>query len=244
MTFGAGSGSSSQSGGQGNIGSFSQPLQGGSGGNFFPGQQTQGNQGLGSTQGSFNADSGFPGNGSRRGGQGNGYQRSKNYVPRGGKTAYRAKSNPGQGGARTNANSQADAGRSKPCNGEGSTSNTGGGSADSIAESKKKAKKDSCYRCGSSGHFFFECTAVLCVYCEQVGHKPDDCHLLAAPKPQLILHGISDEKLMFFECPITKSYRPKLESTRLGLLSVTGGELTIPGIVMQLQRLVPVENFA
>jgi hypothetical protein len=49
---------------------------------------------------------------------------------------------------------------------------------------------------------------------------------------------------MFFECPITKSYRPKLESTRLGLLSVTGGELTIPGIVMQLQRLVSMENFA
>jgi hypothetical protein len=48
---------------------------------------------------------------------------------------------------------------------------------------------------------------------------------------------------MFFECPITKSYRPKLESTRLGLLSVTGGELSIPGIITQLQRLVPVENF-
>jgi hypothetical protein len=83
----------------------------------------------------------------------------------------------------------------------------------------------------------------LCDYCEQVGHKPEDCHLLSAPKPQLILHGISDEKLMFFECPITKSYRPKLESTRLGLLSVTGGELSIPGIIAQLQRLVPVENF-
>jgi hypothetical protein len=24
---------------------------------------------------------------------------------------------------------------------------------------------------------------VLCDYCEQVGHKPDDCHLLTAPKP-------------------------------------------------------------
>jgi hypothetical protein len=68
--------------------------------------------------------------------------------------------------------------------------------------------------------------------------------LLSAPKHQLILHGISDEKLMFFECPVTKSYRPKLESTRLGLLSVTGGELSIPTITAQLQRLVPVENFA
>jgi hypothetical protein len=243
MTFGAGSGSGPQLGRQGDLGSFNQ-LQGGSGGNFFPVQHTLGNQGMSPAQGSFNAGSGFPDNGPRRGGQGNGYQRSKNFVPRGGKTTYRAKTTSGQDSARTNANSQTDAGRSKSGNGEGSTSNTSGGSADSIAESKKKAKKDSCYRCGSSGHFFFECTAVLCVYCEQVGHKPDDCHLLAAPKPQLILHGISDEKLMFFECPITKSYRPKLESMRLGLLSVTRGELTIPGIVKQLQRLVPVENFA
>jgi hypothetical protein len=199
-----------------------------------------------SAQGNFNAGSGFPGNGPRRGGQGNGYQRSKNFNPRGGKTTYRAKNAPGQGSAGANANPQADVGRLalKSGNGEGSTSNAGSGCAESIAESKKKTKKDSCYRCGSTGHFFFECTAVLCVYCEQVGHKPDDCHLLSAPKSQLILHGISDEKLMFFECPITKSYRPKLESTRLGLLSVTGGELTIPGIVNQLQRLVPIENFA
>jgi hypothetical protein len=118
-----------------------------------------------------------------------------------------------------------------------------GGFIDTQAEGKKKAKNKSCYLCGSNGHLFFECTAFLCEYCEQVGHKPDDCHLLSAPKPQLILHGISDEKLMFFECPITKSYRPKLESTRLGILSVTGGELSIPDIIAQLQRLVPVENF-
>jgi hypothetical protein len=31
---------------------------------------------------------------------------------------------------------------------------------------------------------------------------------------------------------------------RLGLLSVIGGELSIPGIVTQLQRLAPIENFA
>jgi hypothetical protein len=58
-----------------------------------------------------------------------------------------------------------------------------GGIIDPQAEGKKKAKKESCYRCGSNGHLFFECTTVLCEYCEQVGHKPDDCHLLSAPKP-------------------------------------------------------------
>jgi hypothetical protein len=95
MTFGAGSGSSSQLGGQGNIGNFGQPPQGGGGGNFFPVQQAQGNQGLGSTQGNFNAGSGFPGNGPRRGGQGGGYQRPKNYIPRGGANLH-IEQNPSQ----------------------------------------------------------------------------------------------------------------------------------------------------
>jgi hypothetical protein len=108
---------------------------------------------------------------------------------------------------------------------------------------KKKVKQDTCRRCGITGHNFYECSAILCDYCEETGHKSEDCHLLSAPKPQLILHGIADEKLMFFECPVTKSSRPKLESNRLGLLSVTGGELSIPQIVTQLQRLIPMNNF-
>jgi hypothetical protein len=166
---------------------------------------------------------------------------------RGGRPNYRARGNTNQGGS--GSNSKDPAGFSgfdhkKANHGESSSTNVSGGNIENQPEGKKKAKKESCYRCGSNGHLFFECTAILCEYCEQVGHNPDDCHLLSAPKPQLILHGISDEKLMFFECPITKSYRPKLESTWLGLLSVTGGELSIPAITAQLQRLVPVENFS
>jgi hypothetical protein len=83
----------------------------------------------------------------------------------------------------------------------------------------------------------------LCDYCELPDHKSEDYPLLNAPKPQTIVHGYADEKLVFFECPVTRSYKPKLESTHIGILSVTGGELSIPQIVTQLQRLVPSEDF-
>jgi hypothetical protein len=84
---------------------------------------------------------------------------------------------------------------------------------------------------------------VLCDYCELADHKSDQCPLLNAPKPQLIVHGYADENLIFFECLVTKSYKPKMESTRIGILSVIGGDLTIPQIATQLRRLVPSEDF-
>jgi hypothetical protein len=93
-----------------------------------------------------------------------------------------------------------------------------------VAISNKKAKRENCYRCAKLGHFFFDCTAILCDYYELADNKSDDCPLLDAPKSQITVHGYVGEKLLFFECPITKSYKPKLESTRIGILSVTGGE--------------------
>jgi hypothetical protein len=109
--------------------------------------------------------------------------------------------------------------------------------------SNKKAKKENCYRCDKPRHHFFDCTAVLCDYCELADLKSENCPLLNAPKPQIIVHGYADEKLVFFECLITWSYKPKLESTRIGILSVTGGELYNPQIATQLRRLVPSEDF-
>jgi hypothetical protein len=54
---------------------------------------------------------------------------------------------------------------------------------------------------------------VLCDYCELADHKSDACQLLNAPKPQVIMYGHVDEKLVFFEFPATQTYRPKLESS-------------------------------
>ena len=41
----------------------------------------------------------------------------------------------------------------------------------------------------------------------------------------------------------TATYTPRLENYRLASLVVSKGELTIPRIILQLQRLVPAENF-
>ena len=43
--------------------------------------------------------------------------------------------------------------------------------------------------------------------------------------------------------PLTETYKPKLENVRLASVVVSEGELSIPQIVAQLQRLVPSEQF-
>lgn len=93
------------------------------------------------------------------------------------------------------------------------------------------------------GHFSKECTAVLCDNCEGNEHETDACPLLSAPKPQVVMHGIITEGLVFYESVSTMTYRPKIDSTRLARLSVTGGALSVPQVVTQLQRVVPSDDF-
>ena len=105
----------------------------------------------------------------------------------------------------------------------------------------KKGKR--CYRCGVAGHRSTDCKVDICVICDGPAHGERQCHLLTAPKPQIRVYGYGHEELIFFEYPCTASYKPKMENVRLASIVVTGGEMTIPGIVLQLQRLVPVDNF-
>ncbi|KAM0909453.1 hypothetical protein ACQ4PT_014786 [Festuca glaucescens] len=107
----------------------------------------------------------------------------------------------------------------------------------------KNTAKVKCHRCGIVGHFAIDCVTELCINCELPGHADDECPLLSAPQPHMIMYGIGEERLCFFELPCTKSYKPKMENTRMGSLAVTGGDMTIPQIVRQLQRLVPSEHF-
>ena len=91
-----------------------------------------------------------------------------------------------------------------------------------------------CYRCGNSGHVLAECTAALCDNCEGSDHISEKCHLLSAPKPQILIYGHAHDDLMFFGMNITDTYKPKAENTRLAMLSVTGGDMSIPQIIRQL----------
>ena len=76
-----------------------------------------------------------------------------------------------------------------------------------------------------------------------MGHDPEECHLLKGPKPQIEIYGHVHNDLTFFAMPITDTYRPKTENTRMGMVTVTGGEMTISQVTNQLQRVVPVEHF-
>ena len=62
-------------------------------------------------------------------------------------------------------------------------------------------------------------------------------------KPHVEIYGHAHDALTFYAMPLTDTYRPKTENTRLGSVSVEGGVMTIPQIVKQLQRLVPVDQF-
>jgi hypothetical protein len=112
-----------------------------------------------------------------------------------------------------------------------------------IAKKGKNLEKIKCNRCGLVGHIAYDCVEVLCDYCEHAGHANADCLLHLAPKPLMIMHGMVDDELCFFEMPCTGSYKPKMENSRSGRISVEGGVLTAQQIVSQLQRLVPVEDY-
>ena len=94
-----------------------------------------------------------------------------------------------------------------------------------------------------SGHKSVDCKVDICVICEGPAHGDRTCHLLTAPKPQIQVYGYAHEELIFFAYPGTASYKPKMENVRLASVVVTGGDMSIPAIVTQLQRLVPTENF-
>ena len=105
----------------------------------------------------------------------------------------------------------------------------------------KKGKR--CFRCGLTRQLLTDCPAPYCDFCEGPVHVGSDCPLLSTPKPQVRVYGYAHEELLFFKMPLTETYKAKLENVRLASVTVTGGDLTIPRIVSQLQRLVPSEQF-
>ena len=110
--------------------------------------------------------------------------------------------------------------------------------ADHASKGLQKKQKLYCYRCSEVGHFAVGFTAELCDICLKPKHASGDCPLLLAPKPVVTGYGVCDSKLMFFETPCLNPCRPRLESSRTGLVRATGGSLTEEQVVQQLRRLV------
>ncbi|KAM0893247.1 hypothetical protein ACQ4PT_025232 [Festuca glaucescens] len=58
------------------------------------------------------------------------------------------------------------------------------------AQKKKKEDKAGCFRCKKPGHYIDDCPTPFCDLCESIHHATSACHLLNAPKPTAILHGV------------------------------------------------------
>jgi hypothetical protein len=54
----------------------------------------------------------------------------------------------------------------------------------------------------------------------------------------MVLHGLAHEELMFWEVPLTGQVRPRIENTRLGRVTVSGGHLSMQQIIEQLQWII------
>jgi hypothetical protein len=106
-----------------------------------------------------------------------------------------------------------------------------------------KKKGPNCLRCKQPGHCLNDCITPLCDYCQSAEHVSKDCALLRAPRPRLNHFCLGHEDLCFWELPLSTSVRPHIENTKMGRVTITGGVLTIPEIIDQLQWIVPDESY-
>nr|XP_051217364.1 uncharacterized protein LOC127334860 [Lolium perenne] len=108
---------------------------------------------------------------------------------------------------------------------------------------QSKKKGPNCFRCKQPGHCLNDCITPLCDYCQSAEHLSKDCALLRAPRPRLAHFGLGHEDLSFWELPLSASVRPRIENTRMGRVTISGGVLTVPEIIAQLQWIVPDESY-
>jgi hypothetical protein len=64
---------------------------------------------------------------------------------------------------------------------------------------------------------------MLCDFCERHGHANENYPLHDVARPQMLLHGIIEDELMFFELPLTGSYKHKMENSCNRRIIVEGG---------------------
>jgi hypothetical protein len=57
------------------------------------------------------------------------------------------------------------------------------------------------------------------------------------------MYGLAHEELMFWDVPMSVNVRPRLENTRLGRVTISGGQLSIQEIIVQLQWIVPDDSY-
>jgi hypothetical protein len=96
-----------------------------------------------------------------------------------------------------------------------------------------------CFRCYKPGHGKLECISKLhCDICDSQEHLTGKCPILK--QPRLLAHpcGYDVSGLGFYHIPHAPYTLGKTNNTR-ALVTVQGGELSIPQLVAELGRLIP-----
>jgi hypothetical protein len=100
-------------------------------------------------------------------------------------------------------------------------------------------EKPFCFRCWKPGHGKLECVAkLLCDICGNTEHLTGKCPILK--QPRLLAHpcGYDVSGLGFYHIPHAP-ITPGKTDNRTALVTVQGGELSIPQLVAELSRLIP-----
>jgi hypothetical protein len=106
-------------------------------------------------------------------------------------------------------------------------------------QSAEGKEKPFCFRCYKPGHEKLECTAKpLCDICSSTDHLTGKCPILK--QPRLLAHpcGYDVSGLGFYHIPHVSITLGKPDN-RTALVTVQGGELSIPQLVAELSRLIP-----
>ncbi|XP_062193487.1 uncharacterized protein LOC133896859 [Phragmites australis] len=100
-----------------------------------------------------------------------------------------------------------------------------------------------CSRCSRRGHLVAECPMPLfCEICESKTHVTHKCPLLKATKPVAHSVGYGVKGLGFFHIPVPeKEMRKNKSEVAWALASVKGGSMSVPQVIAELERLVPVK---
>jgi hypothetical protein len=99
--------------------------------------------------------------------------------------------------------------------------------------------KPFCFRCYKQGHGKLECTVnLLCEICASTDHLTGKCPILKQPRLLAQPCGYDVSGLSFYHIPHAPVNLGKNDN-RKDLVTVKGGELSIPQLVAELSRLIP-----
>jgi hypothetical protein len=107
-------------------------------------------------------------------------------------------------------------------------------------EGMKIQRKAHCHRCYAKGHVMNDCVAKLyCEVCDVDSHIKQRCPIFNVPKVHAVLAGFAINKGGFFHIPTNKKLVKQKGDSKVALILVSDGVLTLDNVVCELKRLLP-----